>query len=77
MQSLVLLSSLVLNTPVSISNLSETQDLKKLVSEQVTTVQKHVSFKAKQSILSNDLFQVQQLMKLAKQTVNSTDLMSE
>ena len=77
MQSLVLLSSLVLNTPVSISKLSDTQDLQNLVNEQVTAVQKHVSYKARQSILSNDLFQVQQLMKIAKQTVATTDLMSE
>lgn len=77
MQSIVLLSSLVLNTPVSINNISDTEDLQNLVNEQVTTVQKHVTYKAKQSILSNDLFQVQQLMKLAKQTVNSTDSMSE
>ena len=77
MQSLVLLSSLVLNTPVSISNLSDTQNLQNLVNEQVTSVQKHVSYKAKQSILNSDFLQAQRILKLAKQASNSTDSMSE
>ncbi|MDA8621884.1 hypothetical protein N9L48_04475 [Psychrosphaera sp.] len=77
MQSLVLLSSLVLNTPVSISNLSDTQNLQNLVKEQVTSVQKHVSYKAKQSIMNSDFLQAKQIFKLAKQTTNSTDSMSE
>lgn len=77
MQSLVLISSLVLNTPVSISSLSDTQDLNKLINEQVTTVQKQVHHNTQLSILDTDILQVRHIVKLAKRVSSTNNEASE
>ncbi len=77
MQSLVLISSLVLNTPVSISSLSDTQDLNKLINEQVSTVQKQVRHNTQLSILDTDILQVRHIVKLAKRASSTNNEASE
>ncbi|GAB2999915.1 hypothetical protein [Psychrosphaera aestuarii] len=77
MQSLVLISSLVLNTPVSISSLSDTQDLNKLINEQVSTVQKQVRHNTQLSILDTDILQARHIVKLVKSASSTNNEASE
>lgn len=66
MQSLLLATSIALTSPVSISTLSDTDELTKAVQQEVSTVRKVVEYKTKVDIQDSYFFQAAQSIKLAK-----------
>ncbi|QTH63159.1 hypothetical protein J1N51_10460 [Psychrosphaera ytuae] len=66
MQSLILATSIALTSPVSISNLNDTEALTQAVHQEVNAVRKVVQYQTKIDIQDTFLFQAKHSIALAK-----------
>lgn len=66
MQSLILVASIALTSPVSISNLSDTEALTLAIHQEVNAVRKEVQYQTKVDIQDTFLFQAKHSIALAK-----------